>query len=119
MNKILKEIGCHTDDVGRRPLSMDITKLSIAQRSDDKKKLCQSPVDVKSARKQCKATFEFWKKNGFPTTGYLHSEYRTKRREYRQSLRTFLNQIESEKIKRLCVVSETDEKLFWKLINGQ
>ena len=71
-----------------------------------------------SARKQCKATFEFWKKDGFPTTGDLHNEYRTKRREYRQSLRTFLNQIESEKIKRLCVASETDEKLFWKLING-
>ena len=84
-----------------------------------KKNYVGLPVDVKSVRKQCKATFEFWKKDGFPTTGYLHSEYRTKRRGYRQSLRTFLNQIESEKIKRLCVASETDEKLFWKLINGQ
>ena len=54
------------------------------------------------------------KKNGFPTTGNLHNECRTEHRDYRQSLRTFL-----EKIKRLCVASETDEKLFWKLIKGQ
>ena len=92
---------------------------SIYHKKSKKKNYVGLPVDVKSARKQCKATFEFWKKDGFPTTGHLHNECRTKRREYRQSLRTFLNQIESEKIKRLCVASETDEKLFWKLINGQ
>ena len=61
----------------------------------------------------------FGKNNGFPNTGDLHNEYRTKRREFRRSLGTFLNQIESEKIKRFCVASETDEKLFWKLIKGQ
>ena len=77
------------------------------------------PVDVKSARKQCKETIESWKKDGFPTNGDLHNKYCTKRREYRQSLHTFLNRIESEKINRVCVASETDEKLFWKLINGQ
>ena len=72
------------------------------------------PVNVKSARKLYKAIFELCKKNGD-----LHNEYRTKRREYQQPLRTFLNQIEFEKIKRLCVASETNEKLFWKLIKGQ
>ena len=92
---------------------------SIYHKKNKKKNYAGLPVDVKSARKQCKATFERWKKNCFPTTGDLHNEYRTKRREYRQSLRTFLNQIESEKIKRLCVASETDENLFWKLIKGQ
>ena len=75
---------------------------------------------MKSARKQCKATFEFWEKDGFPTIGdFIHNEYCTKHREYYQSLRIFLNQTEPEKIKRLCVASETDKKLFWKLINGQ
>ena len=88
---------------------------SIYHKKNKKKNYVCLPVDVKFARKQYKATFEFWKKNGFPTTGNLHNEYRTKRREYRQSLCTFLNQIQSEKIKRLCVASETDEKLFWKL----
>ena len=92
---------------------------SVYHKKNKKKNYVSLPVDVKSARKQCKATFEFWKNNGFSTTGDLHNEYRTKRREYRRSLRTFLNQIESENIKRLCVASETDEKLFWKLIKGQ
>ena len=72
---------------------------SVYHKKNKKKNYVSLPVDVKSARKQCKATFEFWKYNGFPTTGDLHNEYRTKRREYRRSLRTFLDQIESEKIK--------------------
>ena len=85
---------------------------SIYHKKNKKKNYVGLPVDVKSARKQCKATFEFWKKDGFPTTGDLHNEYRTKRREYRQSLRTFLNQTEFEKVKRLCVATETDQNFF-------
>ena len=34
-------------------------------------------------------------------------------------LHIFLSQTESEKIKRLCVVSKINQKLFWKLIKGQ
>ena len=79
---------------------------SVYHEKNKKKNYVSLPVDVKTARKQCKATFEFWKNSGFPITGDLHNEYRTKRREYRRSLRTFLNQTESEKIKRLCVASE-------------
>ena len=66
---------------------------SIYYKKNKKKNYVCLPVDVKSARKQYKATFEFWKKNGFPTTGNLHNEYRTKLREHRELLRTFLNQI--------------------------
>ena len=69
-----------------------------------KKNYAGVPVDVKSARKQCKYTLELWKNIGFLTTSDLHREYHTKRREYRQSLRTFLNQIESEKIETLCCI---------------
>ena len=72
---------------------------SIYHEKNKKKNYVGLPVDVKSARKQCKATFEFWTKNGFLITGDLHNKYRTKRREYRQSLCTFLNQIESKKLK--------------------
>ena len=71
----------------------------IYHKKNKKKNYVGLPVNVKSARQQYKATFEFWKKNGFPTTGDLHNEYRTKCRECRQSLCTFLNQIQSEKIK--------------------
>ena len=31
----------------------------------------------------------------------------------------FLNQLEVQKIDRLCTAAETDEKLFWKLLKGQ
>ena len=31
----------------------------------------------------------------------------------------FFNQLEAQKIDRLCTAAETDEKLFWKLLKGQ
>ena len=31
----------------------------------------------------------------------------------------FFNQLEVQKIDRLCTVAETDEKFFWKLLKGQ
>ena len=52
---------------------------SVYHKKDKKKNYVSLSVDVKSGRKQCKATFEFWKNNGFPTTGDLHNEYCTKR----------------------------------------
>ena len=45
---------------------------SIYHKKNKKKNYAGLPVDVKSACKQYKATFELWKKNGFPTTGDLH-----------------------------------------------
>ena len=35
---------------------------SVYHKKNKKKNYVSLPVDVKSARKQCKATFEFWKK---------------------------------------------------------
>ena len=34
-------------------------------------------------------------------------------------MQCFLNQAETDKIKRLCNAASTDEKLFWKLVKGQ
>ena len=42
-----------------------------------------------------------------------------KRREYRFKLRNFLNQLEAEKITKLCNAAYTNENLFWRLLKGQ
>ena len=77
------------------------------------------PTNVKSARKQCKTAFDSWKNNDFNTTGEIHDDHRYKRKEYRSLLRDFFNQLEVQKIDRLCTAAETDEKLLWKLLKGQ
>ena len=38
---------------------------------------------------------------------------------YRSLLRGFLNEIESDRISKLCAAADSDEKLFWKLLKGQ
>ena len=35
------------------------------------------------------------------------------------ALGNFLNHLEVDRVKKLCVAAETDEKLFWKLLKGQ
>ena len=49
----------------------------------------------------------------------LAKNYRSKRREYRFKLRNFLNQLEAEKITKLCNAAYTNENLFWRLLKGQ
>ena len=49
----------------------------------------------------------------------LHDNYRSKRKDYRLALRNFLNHLKADRVKKLCVAAETDEKLFWKLLKGQ
>ena len=91
----------------------------IRKRKRNKMTYVSLPTNVKSARKQCKAAFDSWKNNDFNTTGEIHDDYRFRRKEYRSLLRDFLNQLEVQKIDRLCTAAETDEKLFWKLLKGQ
>ena len=55
----------------------------------------------------------------FSNSGAVHDNYRSKRRDYRKRLRKFLNKLETDKIKKLCVAAESNEKLFWKLLKGQ
>ena len=68
------------------------------------------PGDVKAARSVCKTAFDSWKK---------HNTYRCTREEYHLLLRDFLNNLESDKVNKLCNAAEFDEKLFWKLLKGQ
>ena len=58
-------------------------------------------------------------KHDFPSGGDIHHTYRSTRKEYRLLLRNFLNNLESDKVKKLCNAAESDEKLFWKLVKGQ
>ena len=77
------------------------------------------PDDVKAARFCSKNAFDSWKRDEFSSSGAVHDNYRSKRRDYRKLLRKFLNKLETDKIKKLCVAAESNEKLFWKLLKGQ
>ena len=43
----------------------------------------------------------------------------SKRKSYGKLLQNFLNNLENEKIIKLCYAADYDEKLFWKLIKSQ
>ena len=79
------------------------------------------PVEVKTAGSfsNSKDTFEYWKQNSFPNEGDTHDEYCESRKAYKSLLRDFLNEIESDRISKLCAAADSDEKLFWKLLKGQ
>ena len=77
------------------------------------------PADIKIPRSQCKAAFVSWKDNEYPGNNVIHSVHCSKPKDYRSRLRCFLNQVETDKIKKLCNAVSTDEKLFWKLLKGQ
>ena len=77
------------------------------------------PVDVKAARFCSKNAFDSWKRDEFSSLGAVHDNYRSKRRDYQKLFRKFLNKLETDKIKKLCVAAESNEKLFWNLLKGQ
>ena len=70
------------------------------------------------ARAEGISAFNSWKQSGLPTDD-THVTYLAKRREYRQKLRKFLNQSETDRIKDLCNAANSNENLFCKLIKGQ
>ena len=55
----------------------------------------------------------------FPSVGDIHDTYRCFSKEYRLLMRNFLNNLENDKVTKLCNAAESDEKLFWKLLKGQ
>ena len=64
--------------------------------------------------------FEAWKNSDFVNnTGEIFYNYKSTRAVYQSELHNFLNDEEREKIKRLCDASETNGKLFWKLVKSQ
>ena len=74
------------------------------------------PDEVKDSRTLCKEAFASWKQIEFSVESSEHDFYRAKRRDYRWSLRKFLNQLECARIKKLCSAADSDKKLFWKLL---
>ena len=95
-----------------------------ASRSSRRKKLkfgvyASLPYDVKEARASCKDAFETWKQVDFSAESDEHDAYKAKRKDYRLSMRSFLNQLESDRVTKLCSAADSDEKLFWKLLKGQ
>ena len=77
------------------------------------------PVDVKSTCKQYKATFEFWKNNGFPIIGDLHNDYRTKRREFVNHCVLSSIKLSQKKLKDYVLHLKPTKILLWKLMKGQ
>ena len=56
--------------------------------------------------------FNFWKQDQFSVNSIVHDNYRSKRKDYRLALHNFLNHLEVDRVKKLCVAVETDHKLF-------
>ena len=63
--------------------------------------------------------FYSWKLDEFSNSDAVHDNYRSKHRDYLKLPRKFLNKLETDKIIKLCVAADSNEKLFWKLLKGQ
>ena len=70
------------------------------------------PYDVKEARASCKDAFETWKQVDFSAESDEQDAYKAKRKDYRLSMRSFLNQLESDRVTKLCSAADSDEKLL-------
>ena len=85
-----------------------------------KKSYFKLPDHVKMAKANHSTAFEAWKSSDFVNnTGEIFYNYKSTRAVYQSELHNFLNDEEREKIKRLCDASETNGKLFWKLVKSQ
>ena len=91
----------------------------VRNKKISKKVFLRLPDDVKSARLQGKDAFDSRKQLNFLLEGDVHETYRATRKEYRQKLRSFLDQTEADRIRKLCHAAESNEKLFWKLVKSQ
>ena len=54
----------------------------------------------------------------FPVLVTFTTLYHSFRKEYRLLMRNFLNNLENDKVTKLCNPAESDENLFWKLLKG-
>ena len=100
--------------------SVSLVTLRVNRRPHGKQAIyAKLPDDVKAARFCSKNAFDLWKHDEFSSSGANHDNYRSKRRDYQKLLHKFSNKLERDKIKKLCVATESNEKLFWKLLKGQ
>ena len=118
----LNDVSRSTDKITRLTVdcSLPLVTSRLNRRCHGKRAMyTKLPDDVKAARFCSKNAFDSWKRDEFSNSGGVHDNYRSKRRDYRKLLRKFLNKLETDKIKKLCVAVEPNEKLFWKLLKGQ
>ena len=101
------------------PASLVVPHVKTIRNKNKRNVYVTLPDDVKTARSHCKIAFESWKEKDYLDGKETCENYRSKRREYRFKLRNFLNQLEAEKITKLCNAAYTSEKLFWRLLKGQ
>ena len=100
-------------------LSLVSSVLSTRKKTSKKISSVKLPDDVKAARSMCKTVFGSWKNHDFRSVGGIHDTYRCFRKEYRLLMRNFLNNLENDKVMKLCNAAESDEKFVWKLLKGQ
>ena len=91
----------------------------VRNNKSSKKVYFRLPDDVKSARLQGKDAYDSWKQLNFPLEGDVHETYRATRKQYRQKLRSLLDQTEADRIRKLCHPAESNEKLFWKRVKSK
>ena len=94
--------------------SAPFVKITKPRSKTRRKNYMKLPVYFKVARAEGISAFYSWKQSGFPTDD-THVAYLAMCREYRQKLRKFLNQSETDRIKDLCNAANSNENLFWKL----
>ena len=49
----------------------------------------------------------------------VHDNCRSKRKDYHLALCKFLNKLEIDSVRKLCLATETDEKMLWRLLRAQ
>ena len=78
--------------------SAPFVKITKPRSKTGRKNHMKLPAYVKVARAEGISTYNSWKQSGFPTDD-THVTYLAKRREYRQKLRKFLNQVKLTELK--------------------
>ena len=76
------------------------------------------PDDVMAARFCSKNASDSWKRDEFSNSDVVHDNYRSKHMDYRELLRKFLNKLEKDKMKKLCVAAESNEKIVLETPEG-
>ena len=100
-------------------LSLVSSVPSTRRKTSKKISYVKLPDDVEAARFMCKTAFGSWKNHDFPCVDDIHDTYRCFCNEYRLLTHNFLNNLENDKVTKLCNAAESDEKLFWKPLKGQ
>ena len=88
---------------------------SVITDSNNRKVYARLPDNVKFTCIHSKSAFDSWTASSFSLGSISHDNYHSEHRKYH----SFLDKLESDKVKKLCNASENNERLFWSFIKGQ